>query len=110
MTSSFRLRALIAFVLTAPALRGESKKDLGRALFQEKGCSYCHMMSGAGGVKGPALDGVGKRRSKEAIENQIRNGSMIMPAFGDALTPQEIDAIAEFLHKSITAPVAVRVP
>lgn len=93
--------------LTAPALLGESKKDRGRAFFQEKGCAYCHMMGGVGGVKGPALDDVGKRRSKEAIENQIRNGSLIMPAFGDALTPEEIDAIAEFLHKSISAP---RVP
>ena len=110
MKSGLRLRALLVLVLIAPALPGESKKDRGHGLFQEKGCSYCHMMSGVGGVKGPALDGVGKRKTKEAIEDQIRNGSMIMPAFGEALTPQEIDAIAEFLHRSTTVPAAVRVP
>ncbi len=101
--------AFMVLVLAAPALLAESKKDHGRDLFQEKGCSYCHMMGSVGGVKGPALDGVGRRRTKESIENQIRNGSMIMPAFGEALTPQEVDAIAEFLHRS-TVSAAVRVP
>lgn len=110
MKSRFCLRALSAFVLAAPVLLGESKKDRGHVFFQEKGCAYCHRMGGVGGVKGPALDGIGKHRSKEEIENQIRNGSLIMPAFGDALTPAEIDAIAEFLHRSITVPAAVRVP
>ena len=102
--------ALVILVLATPALLCESKKDHGRVLFQEKGCSYCHIMNGIGGVKGPVLDGVGKRQTKEFIENQIRNGSMLMPAFGDALTLQEIDAIAEFLHKSITIPIATRLP
>lgn len=100
----------MVLLLTAQFLPGEAKKDRGRVLFHEKGCSYCHRMGDVGGVKGPALDGVGKRLSKEAIESRIRNGSLVMPAFGDALTPPEIDAIAEFLHKSIEVPAAVQVP
>ncbi|MGI4755615.1 MAG: c-type cytochrome [Janthinobacterium lividum] len=74
--------------------------DRGHELFREKGCVQCHVYDGEGGSKGPALDGVGKRLSKTAIENQIRNGSLVMPAFADALTADEITAIAAFLHKS----------
>ena len=109
MRYRFGIPLLAVLLLSAPAAPGESKKDHGRELFQEKGCAYCHQIGGVGGVKGPALDGIGKRRTKKAIEDQIRNGSLLMPAFGEALTAQEVDAIAEFLHRSMPVPTAASV-
>jgi hypothetical protein len=50
---------------------------------------------GVGGHKGPDLSGVGRRKSKAEMRQQIVYGSKVMPAFGDDLEPDELkDLIA----------------
>ena len=67
-------------------------------LFHERGCEHCHGVDGRGGELGPDLSTVGKRWKKPQIEHQIHDGGGGMPAFADALQPDEITALVEYLH------------
>ena len=80
-----------------PAYLSDGKKP-GARLFHEKGCEHCHGVDGRGGELGPDLSTVGKRLKKQRIEQQIRAGGAAMPAFGDALQPDEIKDLVDFLH------------
>ena len=71
----------------------------GAKSFRERGCSQCHEIRGFGGRRGPDLSGVGRRLKKDAIRNQILKGGDAMPAFEDALRPEEIDALTVYLVK-----------
>jgi mono/diheme cytochrome c family protein len=71
----------------------------GATLFQARGCAQCHTIRGAGGHKGPDLSGVGRKLKAGPIEAQITNGGGAMPAFGDALSHDEIKALVKYLHK-----------
>jgi mono/diheme cytochrome c family protein len=86
-----------------PTYLSESKKP-GARLFHEKGCEHCHGVDGRGGDLGPDLSTVGKRLKKERIERQIREGGAAMPAFGDALQPDEIKDLVDFLRAKRKAP------
>ena len=77
----------------------------GAVLFHEKGCEHCHGVNGVGiPGKAPSLLTVGKRLKKDAIEKQIHDGGKNMPAFGDALQPDEITALVDMLAKQKKAP------
>jgi mono/diheme cytochrome c family protein len=74
-------------------------KVAGSILFHERGCEHCHGADGNGGGLGPNLSNIGKRRNKSEIERQIRNGGGGMPAFQEALLPDEIEDLVAFLHE-----------
>jgi len=96
--------------LTALASSGESARDRGKALFQEKGCVQCHSINGVGKHKGPNLSAVGKRLKKPELEKQILDGGLNMPSFRDAVTLDEAHDLVEYLHKckhEIAAPMDV---
>ena len=69
-------------------------------LFRDSGCSHCHQWQGEGGHKGPDLTGVRKKLKVEAIRQQIVEGGGAMPAFGDALTPEQTDALVGLLENA----------
>lgn len=73
-------------------------EEHGQELFATKGCTRCHGPNGVGGKKGPDLQLVRKRRTREFMVGQIRDGGQEMPAFGTALTQQEIDDLVSFLR------------
>lgn len=54
---------------------------LGLALYRDHGCAACHSVNMIGGRLGPALDGVGARRSRKFIENRISTGATV--TYGD---------------------------
>ena len=60
-------------------------------------CGSCHALSAAGtsGSIGPNLDDTSLDAS--AIEGIVTDGTGSMPAFGDALSEEEIAAVAEFV-------------
>lgn len=75
----------------------------GAAVFQTRGCRNCHSLHGEGGTFGPALDSVGKRRSKEDIARYIadpkgQNPAALMPP-QTQLTPTERQQVADFLSR-----------
>jgi cytochrome c oxidase subunit 2 len=87
---------------------GGGEAAQGEAVFTENGCGSCHTLSeaGANGTVGPNLDNI-SRPDRGYIEESIvdpnaevaqgfRRG--IMPGnFGDRLSPEELDALVEYL-------------
>ncbi len=61
----------------------------GRALVTRLRCMNCHRVEGEGGKVGPALDGVGKRRSAEWIAAQITRPTEHNPA--TVMPPAQVD-------------------
>lgn len=67
-------------------------------------CVGCHRIAGEGGETGPDLSLVGRRRDAAAIHRIISSpaaefGASIMPAYGERLSEQQIDALAQYLAK-----------
>jgi ubiquinol-cytochrome c reductase cytochrome b subunit len=69
----------------------------GAQLFEQKGCLNCHTIAGSGGQRGPDLTQVGDRLSRDELTWRILNGGRNMPAYGSALTPQELSDLDDFL-------------
>ncbi len=72
----------------------------GEEIFASSGCANCHVLAAAGaqGTVGPNLDEA--RPSAEETAEQVTNGGNGMPAFGDQLSPQEIQDVAAFVAQS----------
>jgi mono/diheme cytochrome c family protein len=86
---------------TATETATETEEDVdGEAVFASAGCGSCHRFEPAGsaGTIGPPLDGIDL--SKDEIATQVRNGGGGMPAFGDRLSDDEIDAVADFVENA----------
>jgi mono/diheme cytochrome c family protein len=103
-------------------LAGGAAAAAGRKLAHERGCLHCHGVEGSGGVPNPGSIGgfipgfAGKNfsdlvRNREELEEWVRTGTsrrlgrkpwvrffwrrqkLSMPAYGDALSDQEIDQL-----------------
>jgi mono/diheme cytochrome c family protein len=88
----------------------KSERELGATVFHEKGCEHCHGVDGIGTDRGPGLGSVGRKLRPVQIEKQIHDGGAQMPAFGDALTSDEIRQLVVYLSakkkKSVKAAIA----
>jgi len=79
----------------------------GAVVFQEKQCHNCHALESRGGQRGPALDTVAARLTKDQLIRQVLQGRGNMPAYGNSLNPSETTALVAFLetlHKPGQAP------
>ena len=79
----------------------------GAVVFHAKQCINCHSVGGAGGLRGPALDGVAARLTADQLVRQVIQGSGNMPAYGKNLNPSEVAALVAFmrtLHAPAEAP------
>lgn len=81
-----------------------SDRAAGAQLFKEKGCEHCHGVDGAGSPRGPSLMTVGKRLSKNQIDDQIREGGKEMPPFADVLNDDETHKLVDYLAHKKKAP------
>jgi ubiquinol-cytochrome c reductase cytochrome b subunit len=70
----------------------------GAIVFQEKQCRNCHSLDGQGGKRGPALDHVALRLTRDQLVRQVIQGGGNMPAYGKNLSPAEATAVVAFLH------------
>jgi len=106
------LSATILACAWGQAARAADKKAdemAGAVLFRDQNCAHCHMMNGAGGVKGPDLTNINddKDWTAEKITGQITNGGQKMPPFADALTDAQIAQIVAYLrakHRPVPPP------
>lgn len=98
---------MLAIILSATSLlpvvlasTAKSKEEAGAVLFRDKGCTYCHGATGAGGKRGPDLSGLrtDKLWPAEKIKQQIVNGGSKMPPFGDSLSGEEIGQLVAYLR------------
>ena len=65
-------------------------------------CASCHMIDGAGASSAPDLSNVGARHDLAWLRRWVANPESVdplasMPPFGDVLTPQEMDAVTNYL-------------
>jgi ubiquinol-cytochrome c reductase cytochrome b subunit len=72
----------------------------GSLVFQNKNCRNCHALEGIGGRRGPDLTRVGRQLTRDALVDQISNGTPgggNMPAYGKQISPPEMSVLVEFL-------------
>ncbi len=72
----------------------------GEAIFAEAGCGGCHVLeaAGASGTVGPNLDE--SQPPKELVVDRVTNGRGAMPAFADSYSPEQIEAVADYVVAS----------
>lgn len=80
-------------------LHGRTALQLqGALVFQVKQCRNCHSLGGLGGQRGPALDRVAVRLTRDQLIRQVIQGGGNMPAYGKNLSPAETTALVAFLE------------
>lgn len=80
-------------------LKGRTPLELrGALVLQGKQCRNCHSLGGEGGLRGPELDGVASRLTRDQLIRQVIQGGGNMPAYGKNLSPDEVAALVAFLE------------
>jgi ubiquinol-cytochrome c reductase cytochrome b subunit len=80
-------------------VKGRTPLELqGALVIQNKQCRTCHSLGGRGGERGPALDGVATRLTRDQLIRQVLQGGGNMPAYGKNLSPPEVNALVAFLE------------
>ena len=69
----------------------------GALVFQMKQCRNCHSLGELGGQRGPTLDSVAVRLTRDQLIRQVIQGGGNMPAYGKNLSPAETTALVAFL-------------
>lgn len=81
---------------------GEEPDNLaaGQQVFVATGCGGCHVLAAAGGAGevGPNLDQT--KPAKDLVVDRVTNGLNAMPAFGTQLSPEQIEAVADYIVAS----------
>jgi ubiquinol-cytochrome c reductase cytochrome b subunit len=70
----------------------------GALVVQAKQCRNCHALGELGGLRGPNLDGVATRLTRDQLIRQVLQGGGNMPAYGKNLNPAEVTALVAFLE------------
>jgi cytochrome c oxidase subunit 1 len=93
-------QATAAFLPPVEQSAGSGPDAAGREVFVSSGCGGCHTLAAAAatGDVGPDLDKA--KPSKDLVVARVTNGQGAMPAFGGQLTPDQIEAVAEFVSTS----------
>lgn len=76
----------------------DSDIEKGAKVFNDRGCLYCHVISGHGGRRGPDLTDVGERLSPDQITIRIVNGGVNMPAYAGNMSAEELKQVTKFLE------------
>ena len=81
-------------------VQGRTPLELqGALVLQNKQCRNCHSLDGEGGKRGPALDGIGSRMTRDQLIRQVLQGGGNMPAYGKNLAPAEVNALVAFMER-----------
>jgi ubiquinol-cytochrome c reductase cytochrome b subunit len=70
----------------------------GALVFKAKQCHNCHALGDTGGQRGPALDQVAVRLTRDQLIRQVIQGGGNMPAYGKNLSPAETTALVSFME------------
>lgn len=97
---------LVALALAAPApaaAQDDAQMEEGREIFTEvaqPSCGVCHILADAGtsGAIGPDLDSLAPSQAR--VEDAVRNGVGVMPAFSDTLSDEQIAAVSQYVAEA----------
>jgi ubiquinol-cytochrome c reductase cytochrome b subunit len=70
----------------------------GALVFKAKQCHNCHALGDTGGLRGPGLDEVAVRLTKDQLIRQVIQGGGNMPAYGKNLSPSETVALVAYMQ------------
>jgi ubiquinol-cytochrome c reductase cytochrome b subunit len=78
----------------------------GHQLFTQYSCISCHAIGGHGGKVGPDLTDLDVRLSADELREFIRHPPQkaAMPAYGDRLSQDELEALVDFVLVAQTFP------
>ncbi len=80
-------------------VKGRTPLELqGAIVFQNKQCRNCHSLAGTGGQRGPAIDDVATRLTRDQLIRQVIQGGGNMPAYAKQLSPPEVTALVAFME------------
>jgi ubiquinol-cytochrome c reductase cytochrome b subunit len=77
----------------------------GAKVFHDKGCEYCHLVSGYGGIRGPDLTYAGDTMTPAQMTTRIYSGGTNMPSYNGNLTSDQLSALLAFLSSRHRQPV-----
>jgi len=98
-------------LLAAAAARasGEAAPEAADAIDQLVGqqvfvanCAQCHGLRGEGGV-GPQLAGSSRAANRANVDDAVRFGRGVMPAFQAQLSPEQLDAVVGYVTGALAA-------
>lgn len=69
----------------------------GARVFYDRGCEFCHRVSGYGGIRGPDLSYAGDRLDRDRIVTRLYSGAANMPSYVRVLKGEELDELVAFL-------------
>jgi mono/diheme cytochrome c family protein len=98
-------QAIVAYMRTIRAGRSEpmvTPEEHAASVVFGTYCAACHMIDGEGGASAPDLSVVGATRDAQWLRDWITEPSAVdpfanMPAFGGALSDEQMTAIVNFL-------------
>src|SRR6266705_3390223 len=94
-----RMEAWTAAPTPVRYVQGRTPLELqGALVVQNKQCRTCHSLGGEGGKRGPALDGIATRQTRDQLIRQVLQGGGNMPAYGKNLSPAEVNALVAFME------------
>jgi ubiquinol-cytochrome c reductase cytochrome b subunit len=94
-----RMEAWSGLPVPAAYLKNRTPLQMrGAAVLQNKQCRNCHALGGEGGHRGPVLDDVATRLTRDELIRQVIQGGGNMPAYGKNLSPAEVDALVSFME------------
>jgi cytochrome c6 len=96
--------ALFLLLISAGAPAARAADALGQKVFKEiaqPSCALCHTLEAAGatGEVGPSLDEL--QPDREQVLRAVTTGVGVMPSFREALTQEQIEAVARFVAESV---------
>ncbi len=77
----------------------------GARVFHDKGCEYCHKVSGYGGIRGPDLTYAGDTLTPAQITTRIYSGAENMPSYRNNMTSDQLSALLAFLRSRHRQPI-----
>ncbi len=69
----------------------------GAKVFYAKGCEYCHLISGYGGIRGPDLSYAGDRMTRAQMATRVFSGAVNMPSYVGNMSSEDLNALLTFL-------------
>lgn len=75
----WRIVAFVKSLGSAPSEKAPGDLAAGRAVYEATGCASCHIIEGKGGILGPELTDIGRRRGLRFLEESILKPEADLP-------------------------------